>query len=153
MKLTVPAVLVVLVVHLFPVVTEARSYPLWGDLEAGPHDVGFRVLEEVDRSRAIRPRGSSSSAHPRPVRVYVWYPANWPDDSRPMAFGLYAEAADEDAWPDELLDGVRDLPSLWRDRNLPQVGAVSQPGSEDDITRFGDPNVGDKERSESSGFR
>jgi len=108
MKPTVPVLLVVLAIHLLPAIAEAGQYPLWGDLEAGPYDVGFRILEELDRSRTIQPSGSSSSAQPRPIRVYVWYPASWSDESRPMTFGRYAEAADEDVWPDELLDGVRE---------------------------------------------
>jgi len=108
MRTTVPVLLVLLVVHLFAAHAEGGTDLLGGDLAAGPHEVGFRILEELDRSRAIRTGDSSSSVHPRPIRVYVWYPAKGSDDSRPMTFGRYAEAADADVWSDELLDGVRE---------------------------------------------
>ena len=108
MKSTLTVTLVLLAAHLFPGV-RADSPTLWGDLEAGPHEVGFRILEETDHSRAIRLGGSSSEIYPRPIRIYVWYPANLPEGSRPMAFGRYAELAGEDVWPDRLLEGVREM--------------------------------------------
>jgi hypothetical protein len=107
MKPTVLVLPVILVVQVFAAHAEAGSDSLWGGLEAGPHEVGFRILDELDRSRAIRAGDSASTVHPRPIRVYVWYPAKWSDDSKPMTFGRYAEAADADVWSDELLDGIR----------------------------------------------
>jgi pimeloyl-ACP methyl ester carboxylesterase len=86
----------------------AASDGLWGALQPGRFDVGFRLLEEVDRSRAIQPGGSAGRTHPRPVRVYVWYPASLSDGAQPMRFERYAEAADEDVWPDEILGRARE---------------------------------------------
>jgi hypothetical protein len=57
------------------------------NLEPGASAVGFRLLEGEDRSRVVT-GGVSATAHPRPVRTYLWYPAQGP---RPMRFGRYAE--------------------------------------------------------------
>jgi pimeloyl-ACP methyl ester carboxylesterase len=97
-----------LVTHLLTGVARAESPSLWGNLEPGRHDVGFRILEETDRSRAIRPGGPAGAARSRPVRVYVWYPATLSPDARPMTFGRLAELADEDVWPDDILTGARE---------------------------------------------
>jgi len=70
----------------------AEPVPSWETLRPGSHDVGFRLVEETDTSRAIRAAGAS---HPRPVRIYVWYPATASRDARPMVFGRYAAMADE----------------------------------------------------------
>ncbi len=74
-------------------------------LEPGTYSVGFRLLEDVDHSRAIT--GSvASTAHPRPVRTYLWYPAE--GTAQPMRFGRYAALADEDIWPAEIAGNLRD---------------------------------------------
>jgi hypothetical protein len=48
-------------------------------LDWGPHDVGFRVIEALDSTRAFRPlrdhRGTLAGETARPVQVSLWYPA------------------------------------------------------------------------------
>jgi hypothetical protein len=73
-------------------------------LEPGRNAVGFRLLEGQDRSRAVT-GGASATAHPRPVRTYVWYPAR--GTPRAMRFGRYAELADGDIWPAEISGSLR----------------------------------------------
>ncbi len=55
----------------------AQTLPVWGELEPGPHHVGYRVLYELDRSRAWRvaPDSIPSQETARPIRISVWYPA------------------------------------------------------------------------------
>jgi dienelactone hydrolase len=108
MKSTVETLLILLAVLGSIGGALAESPSLWGDLEAGPHDVGFRLIEEVDRSRAIRVQHPSPVVRPRPIRVYVWYPAKLTEADRPMTFGRYATMADGDVWPDDVLAGARD---------------------------------------------
>ena len=77
-------------------------------LEPGEYSVGFQLLEEQDYSRAITAGASPATAHPRPVRTYLWYPARSSDNAQPMRFGRYAALADEDIWPVEIAGNLRD---------------------------------------------
>jgi len=86
----------------------------WGDLVPGPHRVGFRLLEEEDLSRSIRVTDATPEVRPRPVRVYVWYPAQPAPDAEPMQFGRYAELADDDVWAGKVLDGARERTAFSR---------------------------------------
>ncbi len=71
----------------------------WGELQPGPHAVGFRLLEEQDPTRVIGIPGPMSPTRPRPVRVYLWYPASRASDESPVEFGRYADLSDGDLWP------------------------------------------------------
>ncbi len=77
-------------------------------LEPGDYPVGFRLIEERDYSRAVTGGTSLSTAHPRPVRTYLWYPARDSDDAQSMRFGRYAALADEDIWPAEIAGDLRE---------------------------------------------
>ena len=76
-------------------------------LEPGEHAVGFRLLEDDDRSRAVT-GGSRGAVHPRPIRTYLWYPAQASRRSQPLRFGRYAALADEDVWPSEIAGELRE---------------------------------------------
>ena len=76
--------------------------------EPGVYSVGFRLIEEQDHSRAVTGGLSHSAAYARPVRTYLWYPAEGTDDSPPMRFGRYASLADEDIWPVEIAGSLRE---------------------------------------------
>ncbi len=77
-------------------------------LEPGEYSVGFQLIEEQDYSRAVTGGTSPSTAHPRPMRTYLWYPARGSDDAQPMRFGHYAALADEDIWPAEIVGNLRE---------------------------------------------
>ena len=47
----------------------------WGNLEAGPHTPGFRLLKAADPSRPD-PSGAMEGRTGRPVRIYLWYPSS-----------------------------------------------------------------------------
>jgi dienelactone hydrolase len=76
-------------------------------LEPGERSVGFRLIEAQDLSRAVT-GGFSTRAHPRPIRIYLWYPANGTNDPQVMRFGRYAALADEDVWPPEIAGGLNE---------------------------------------------
>lgn len=65
-----------------------------GDLKAGPHPVGFRVVERYDTSRPYlypldldgKPRRTIVD---RPMQIAIWYPAI-EDKRKPMTLGDYA---------------------------------------------------------------
>ncbi len=80
-------------------------------LEPGPNSVGFQLLEGRDDSRAVT-GGIASTAHARPIRTYLWYPAK--RAARPMNFARYAALADEDVWPPEIAGSLRDELSFSR---------------------------------------
>jgi pimeloyl-ACP methyl ester carboxylesterase len=92
----------------------AGNPALWGELAAGDHEVGFRLLEEHDRSRSIRVTGATPEVQPRPVRIYLWYPAKAAPAARPMSFGDYAALAEADVWPSTVLAQARERLSFSR---------------------------------------
>ena len=77
-------------------------------LDQGPHRVGFQLIENLDHTRTVSGATPSKVAHPRPVRTYLWYPAEDSDGSVSMTFGRYAALADEDVWPSEITGAARD---------------------------------------------
>jgi pimeloyl-ACP methyl ester carboxylesterase len=78
------------------------------ELEPGPYRVGFQLIEEQDPSRSIRVTGADPEVRPRPVRVYVWYPARPAPEGDPMRFARYAALADDDVWAGDVLDDARE---------------------------------------------
>lgn len=76
-------------------------------LKPGKYSVGFQLLEEPDHSRMVTGGTLPSTAHPRPIRTYIWYPARVSDDVKPMHFSRYAALADDDIWPDKMAGELR----------------------------------------------
>ena len=89
---------------LLPPAVAPQERPLWGDLEPGPHGVGFQAWWERDASRdynTVFADGSrfSEAPAPRPIRIHLWYPAAPSEDrgpSEPMPHGGYLELASDD---------------------------------------------------------
>ena len=68
---------------------------LWGNLEPGPHAVGFKQLERSDASRPYRAAKSldgtpRSGERARPIHIYIWYPAE-SSSAKPLTFGDYVD--------------------------------------------------------------
>jgi len=63
-------------------------------LDFGPHAVGFRLLSETDSSRAF-PSTDLTGLRARPVRVYLWYPADEPAGPG-MKLGDFVKMAADD---------------------------------------------------------
>jgi len=73
----------------------AAPWPLWGDLEPGPHAVGFRTLETYDHARSFGDKRDLAGAvragpRSRPVQISLWYPARG-ETGRALAFGEYLD--------------------------------------------------------------
>jgi tetratricopeptide (TPR) repeat protein len=51
-----------------------KSPKIWGELEAGPYSVGFRLIRVEDSSRSY-PNVDGHAESPRPIRIYLWYPS------------------------------------------------------------------------------
>jgi hypothetical protein len=101
MRILRPAALVAGVLFLSAALAQPRepgAASTYG-LEPGDHGVGFRLIEGQDASRAVT-GGSGGATHPRPLRTYVWYPAE--RGAATMRFGRYAELAEGDIWPAEI---------------------------------------------------
>ena len=81
---------------------DAEAQPKWHNLEAGEYSVGFQLLEERDLTRVVH----GDQDHPRPVRIYLWYPAQASEGVQPMLFGRYAALAEEDIWPSEIAGNI-----------------------------------------------
>ncbi len=65
---------------------------LWGELEPGPHPVGFEQIESYDYSRPFRAEGDPRA---RPITMSIWYPADRAAaEARPVTFGRYVDGAD-----------------------------------------------------------
>jgi dienelactone hydrolase len=75
-------------------------------LDAAEHGVGFQLFEEQDHSRIVS-GGVRGTTHPRPIRTYLWYPAETTRRSRPLRFRNYAALADGDVWPAEISGELR----------------------------------------------
>jgi len=79
---------------ILPVVTTANSPDLWGGLQPGNYDIGFKTIETYDYSRTFRckhdlrgnPRPGERA---RPIQICIWYPAQHDDDMAPMVFSEY----------------------------------------------------------------
>jgi len=68
---------------------------LWGNLDAGPHAVGFTQLERYDASRPYRTARTldgrpRSGERARPIVASIWYPAV-ASDAKPLTFGDYVD--------------------------------------------------------------
>ena len=77
-------------------VAQAQISPFWGDLDRGPHDVGFTAQYTFDRSRSFWPVDSTAlHGQGRPLRILIWYPAVRSTDTT-MTFGAYREVRPTD---------------------------------------------------------
>ena len=105
---------------------DSRHSPLHGDLQPGPHQVGFTVLRLTDSARPVgADRDASGSPvamieRARPIEVHVWYPAAAAPAGPHLAVRDYAIAhlpADAAGAVEERLTGLR--------RFLGQFGTVT----------------------------
>ncbi len=71
---------VLLLTTILPFYSAAQTPALWGHLNSGPYEVGFRFIYQQDYSRGWRAK-EDANGYPqgetrgRPIRISVWYPA------------------------------------------------------------------------------
>ncbi|HEU4521555.1 MAG TPA: hypothetical protein VFT12_06105, partial [Thermoanaerobaculia bacterium] len=71
----------------------------WGNLDPGPHAVGFDLHFDGDPSRRYFPTRFTGEADlPRPIQIAIWYPAR-PTTGAEMTFGAYLEAESQGLGP------------------------------------------------------
>ena len=78
-------------------VVQAQEAGFWGRLQPGPFTPGFRLIETSDASRSF-PADGAEGVTPRPMRIYVWYPAK-PAAGGRMRLDDYVRMALEDFQP------------------------------------------------------
>lgn len=79
----------------------AQEAPLWGDLKAGPHAVGYMAVEHYDYARSFQPKRDYfgeiiEGERGRPIQICIWYPATATGDAPPLVFSDYAFTPPED---------------------------------------------------------
>src|SRR5216683_3546224 len=103
---------------------------LWGDLQPGQYDVGFRVIYKHDRTRKWLPsKGHSNQAIPdkgRPIRISVWYPAVRANGTETMRYGDYFHYDSRSDFR-EVYDGMEKYD---RDATLADLNEVAPHGSD-----------------------
>lgn len=82
--------------------------------ETGEFSVGFQMLEAQDHSRMVTGGSSPAVSHPRPIRVYLWYPAVRSEQDNIIRFGRYAELANDDIWSADIVGGLHEKLSYSR---------------------------------------
>ena len=70
--------------------------PIWGNLRAGTHAIGFRTIFRYDNSRTWKSTRSydgtfSPDLNGRPTQINIWYPASPDQSMRKMHFGDYVD--------------------------------------------------------------
>lgn len=78
-----------------------QDYNFWGSLEKGKYDAGFSVIYETDYSRNFYPETDITKklykeSKGRPVKIYIWYPAEKSHNKNRVNFENYAEHMIED---------------------------------------------------------
>lgn len=122
-RLILPVVFLLAVQALIGAGFCAAEAPLWGDLEAGPHAVGFMTFEEYDYGRTFQAkRDYFGEVIPgetaRPVQVSVWYPAVEEAGAVPVLFSDYAFSPPEDHTFYQFLSAVQNREVAWLHRIL-----------------------------------
>jgi len=73
----------------------AQTSPLWGDLQPGQYDVGFKTVEKYDYSRTFRSRYGYfgeiiQGENARAIQICLWYPAEKTADAIKLVLAEYA---------------------------------------------------------------
>ncbi len=83
--------------------TDAQTSPIWGNLEKGKNNVGFKVYYKFDYSRIYHgPQPTTdvpfSGEDARPIRISVWYPTTTNTSSTSMKYKdyIFLEPADKE---------------------------------------------------------
>jgi tetratricopeptide (TPR) repeat protein len=90
----------------------AQDALLWGDIQPGPHRIGYMAVEHYDYSRSFQPKRDYfgeviPGERGRPVQVCVWYPAVPDDDAVPVTVSDYAFSPPEDMRQYEFLARIQ----------------------------------------------
>ncbi len=90
----------------------SQDRPQWDDIPAGPHKIGFKVINTYDYSRGYFPTSDYSGTPSdyetsRPMQISIWYPAETDEENRQMVFGDYIELLASELGKDRVTDAAR----------------------------------------------
>ena len=90
----------------------AQEAVLWGDIEPGPHGIGYMVVEHYDYSRSFQPKRDYfgeiiPGERGRPVQMCVWYPAVPEEEAMPVTVSDYAFSPPDDMRQYEFLARIQ----------------------------------------------
>jgi len=102
-------IIFILLILLFTMYSFSSFSKQWGNLKPGKFSVGFKLIEIYDYSRSY-PSVGSKGLYPRPIRIYIWYPAKRSAQD-PMLFKEYIQMAAEDFY----------VAKNQKEKNLPPV--------------------------------
>ncbi len=127
----------------------AGEAPLWGELKAGPHAVGFMTFEEYDYSRTFQPKRDYfgeiiPGEKARPIQACVWYPAVEDAGATPVLFSDYAFSPPEDHSFYQFLSAVQNREVAWLHRILMnnQTAVLEALGTDMNAARDAKPSDG-----------
>lgn len=85
--------LAILIICAFSIQAFSQGKSLWGSLEAGNYAVGFssQMLHDSSRTVTIADEGEIQKATPRPIQMFVWYPAIQSNSEKYLRFETYVE--------------------------------------------------------------
>ncbi|MEP7323270.1 MAG: dienelactone hydrolase family protein [Saprospiraceae bacterium] len=92
-KYCILCLLIILIVNHHSI-AQSKLSPIWGDLEKGNYNVGFKILYEFDYSRVYHgPQSVTGKTFPgetaRPIRIGVWYPVAKTTSGKRMQYKDY----------------------------------------------------------------
>lgn len=77
----------------------AATSPFWGQLQPGPHRVGFETVEVLDYSRPFHSAGPHRA---RPIALSIWYPAASDASGARIPFAHYVGETGRDTFVERL---------------------------------------------------
>jgi hypothetical protein len=127
----------------------AQDRPLWGDIEPGPHGVGYMAIERYDYARSFQPKRDYfgeliPGERGRPIQILIWYPAAVGDDATSLIFSDYAFTPPEDMRQYDFLAGIqnREIVLLHRALNNNQVAVLEVLAADMKAMRDAEPAEG-----------
>jgi tetratricopeptide (TPR) repeat protein len=127
----------------------AQEAMLWGDLEPGPHGVGYMAIEHYDYARSFQPKRDYfgeviPGERGRPIQICIWYPAVVQADAVAGGMSDYAFSPPEDMRHYAFLAGIqnREIGFLHAILNNNQTAVFEVLGTDMKAVRGADPAEG-----------
>ncbi len=127
----------------------AQVAVLWGDIEPGPHGVGYMAVEHYDYARSFQPKRDYfgeiiPGERGRPIQICVWYPAVPEADVPCVVMSDYAFTPPDDMRQYAFLAGIqnREVALLHAILNNNQTAVLEVLGTDMKAVKDADPVEG-----------
>lgn len=127
----------------------AQEAMLWGDIEPGPHGVGYMAIEHYDYARSFQPKRDYfgeviPGERGRPIQICIWYPAVVEADAAAVVMSDYAFTPPDDMRQYAFLAGIqnREIGFLHAILNNNQTAVLEVLGTDMKAVRGADPVEG-----------